>query len=613
MISGAPAGNTAPRIFAMKMKTALISLSVLSLAALGAGCSEGANGDSDFATGGGPVEGGGGGSVIGAGGGAVDGGGGGSVVGAGGGAIDGAGGGGVDGGGGGAVVGAGGGAIDGAGGAVDGAGGAVDGAGGAVDGVGGAVDGAGGSAPVDEPTLTTSNETEGWIEGDVTVGGSAATVTVNDTQTYQNWHGFGGSFNEKGWVALKALSQAERERAIRLLFSSTEGAGFTFGRIPIGASDYAHNDPDDPENGRYSLDDLPDGTTTDFEMNHFSLDRDRIDLIPYIKAALAVKPDIRFWGSPWSPPSWMTVKGPTEPSPGAAEFDMDGRAMRSEAEYLDAHALYLAKFVEEYEKEGIYVEAVHPQNEPGYAQNYPSCAWPNNLLTTYIANHLGPLFKSRLPDREIWLGTMSNPTSDSIVKDVMGNATAKAYVSGISLQWGMGDGNNPTTYASQYGVPIMQSEHKCGNYPWTTATYKSVAPNDYAYGEESWGLIKNWLQKGVNSYLAWNMVLDQTGRSIDTTRPWSQNSLLVADTSGTLKLTVTYYIFRHLAQYVEPGAVRVGTSGGDALAFKNPDGSIVTILHNAGNSASQQTLSVGGTMVQFQIPAKGWATVNWQG
>ncbi len=65
---------------------------------------------------------------------------------------------------------------------------------------------------------------------------------------------------------------------------------------------------------------------------------------------------------------------------------------------------------------------------------------------------------------------------------------------------------------------------------------------------------------------------------------------------------------------VEPslGAVRLGTQGGDALAFRNPDGSIVTVLYNSGGE-TQMTLSVGGQNLQFTVPGQGWATVNWQG
>lgn len=316
-----------------------------------------------------------------------------------------------------------------------------------------------------------------------------------------------------------------------------------------------------------------------------------------------MNPNLRFWASPWSPPPWMK------------DSNAYNRGnMKNDAQNLGAHALYLARFVEEYAAEGIVVEAVHPQNEPGYEQDYPSCRWSASQMTDYIANYLGPLFAQRLPNTEIWLGTMSNPTSSSIVDSVMGNGTARGYVKGIGLQWGMGDGNQPSTYASSYQVPVMQTEHKCGNYPWENGTDQSRAPNDHAYAEESWGFFTNWIRKSVNSYMAWNMVLDTIGLSLDEVRPWAQNALLAVDrNSSTLVVTPTYYVFRHLAQYVEPGAVRVEVQGGDALAFQNPDGSIVTVLFNSGQQVSNTTLAVAGTTLQFSIPARGWATVNWQG
>ena len=68
-------------------------------------------------------------------------------------------------------------------------------------------------------------------------------------------------------------------------------------------------------------------------------------------------------------------------------------------------------------------------------------------------------------------------------------------------------------------------------------------------------------------------------------------------------------MFRHLSPFVDPGAKRLTVTGGNALAFKNPDGSIVTVLYNSG-AATQVTLSVGGNMVQFEAPTNGWATVN---
>ena len=65
---------------------------------------------------------------------------------------------------------------------------------------------------------------------------------------------------------------------------------------------------------------------------------------------------------------------------------------------------------------------------------------------------------------------------------------------------------------------------------------------------------------------------------------------------------------------VDPGAVRLAVTGGDAVAFKNPDGSIVTVLFNSAAQAATTTVALGaGTTVQVQVPAQGWATINWKG
>jgi glucosylceramidase len=397
------------------------------------------------------------------------------------------------------------------------------------------------------------------------------------------------------------LDAATRDMAIRLLFSDADGAGFDWGRIPIGASDYALS--------RYTLAETP----NDLTMENFSIERDLQALIPYIKAAQAVKSDIKFWGSPWSPPAWMkdsnNINGTdADPSGNGATFESH---MLSDASILQAHALYFARFIEEYEAQGIPIDHVQPQNEPGYATRYPSCLWDAGLLGSFVGDYLGPTLASRNLSAGIWFGTLSNSdTYSGHINGLSGNAAQ--YVTGVGLQWNTI--NNVGTLASQ-GYLVMQTEHKCGNYPWETDTFNAnQPPNDHAYGEESWGLIKQWLEAGVHIYSAWNMVLDTQGQNLDEQRPWPQNALLAVDRgSSQLIVTPAYYVFRHLSQFVDPGAVRVGVSGGDALAFQNPDSSIVTVLYNSGAQASDTVLSVGGTTVQFSIPARGWATVNWEG
>ncbi len=85
--------------------------------------------------------------------------------------------------------------------------------------------------------------------------------------------------------------------------------------------------------------------------------------------------------------------------------------------------------------------------------------------------------------------------------------------------------------------------------------------------------------------------------------------MLVVDTSAKkLIVTPAYDVFRHLSQFVAPGAKVLATSGGDALSFKNPDGSLVAVLHNAG-SALTMTVALAGRRLQFAMPSDGWAIV----
>ena len=149
----------------------------------------------------------------------------------------------------------------------------------------------------------------------------------------------------------------------------------------------------------------------------FSIDRDKMRLIPYIKAAQAVKSNIRFWASPWSPPTWMKT-GPYNPNTGASHSNFDGGVMKSDDATLKAFALYLVKFVQAYAGEGINVEVVSPQNEPNYQQNYPSCHWDSATFVTFVGKYLGPALTSASLATKVMDGTLSNPSGDADIGQI---------------------------------------------------------------------------------------------------------------------------------------------------------------------------------------------------
>ena len=453
-----------------------------------------------------------------------------------------------------------------------------------------------------------------WTTATATTSTGTATVTVNDTSPAQKWDGFGGAFNEIGWNVL--TTTAMQTQAMTMLFSSTDGANFAWGRIPMGASDYATS--------RYTCDDTGTDVTpsssnrpaADTAMASFSLTRDGQKLIPYIKAAQQVNPNLRFWSSPWTPPVWLKTGWNSDSGTKKPSFFDGGSIVSGNSSYLTAYASYYSKFVMGYKAQGINIEVVSPQNEPGYQQNYPSCLWDSATYVSFIKT-LGAAMQPL--GVKVMLGTMSNNGDTSggvarkdtdIATDVLNDSTAAGYLSVAGAQWGVLDAVNSGT---KFGnLPIWATEHKCGNYPWNPSGYpaynSSKAPNDQAYGVESWGYISKAIRNGkVTAYNAWNMVLDSSGLGIDTTRDWKQDALLVAG-SGSVTATPAYYVFRHLSQYIQPGATVVGTTGGDAVAFKNADGSVVVAMYNSGSS-STYVVQIKGQKLSFTMPGTGWATV----
>ena len=259
----------------------------------------------------------------------------------------------------------------------------------------------------DRPGSCTSGPNAYWIAGTPTkVTSGTAGLIVDATTKYQRFDGFGGCFNEMGWDAMSVLSPADVTNALKLLFDARDGANFIYGRLPLGASDYSMS--------TYTLDD----TAGDFAMANFSIDRDRQMLIPYIKAAMQIRPDIHLWASPWIPSPWMKDSGGN---------------MKGDAQTQGAYAFYLARFVEEYGKEGLKIEAIHPQNEPGYA----SVKWTQALFINFFKTYLGPTFAQRNVPAEIWCGTMSAPTDGTWATALASDAAAMQYVKGFGLQWNL--------------------------------------------------------------------------------------------------------------------------------------------------------------------------------
>ena len=223
---------------------------------------------------------------------------------------------------------------------------------------------------VDKGSLSTThwdNDTDLYIEVDA----STRYQTLSQTP-------FGGCFNERGWEAMKDLSDEEKEAVIYSLFSE-EGLNLSAGRMALGNSDFSIN-------RSQSYDELPEGVETDYELNYFSIESDREYMLPYIEAAEKVRPSLPIWGSPWSPPSWMKNNKTIYGQHG------DNTIIWTD-EILKTYAQYFVKYVEAYRAEGHNVYMVMPQNEPTMNTAYSSCIWTGEQLNIFVRDYLYPAFR----------------------------------------------------------------------------------------------------------------------------------------------------------------------------------------------------------------------------
>jgi glucosylceramidase len=293
--------------------------------------------------------------------------------------------------------------------------------------------------------------------------------------------------------------------------------------------------------------------------------------------------------------------------------DFDGGAFRDEPGIYSAYALYLAKFVESYRAEGLGVFMVVPQNEPSQLTKYPSCDWTPKQYTTFIRDHLGPLFKSRNVPAAIYLGTINKGQWD--LTSVLQDRGALTYISGVALQWeGVRWGER--VRRDFPNLAIMQSETECGNNHWEPGYRPDRAPNDFAYASYTWRKFSEFLAAGSQSYMLWNMVLDEQGKNIDSGSPWPQNSAVVV-TRRDRRVTYTpmFWVTKHFSGMVDVGAHRVASHGRhrDHVAFINPDRTIVVNLMNSATTSVALRVAVGRKHYRVTLPAQSFATLRSPG
>jgi len=441
---------------------------------------------------------------------------------------------------------------------------------------------------------------------------------TEDGTVFRNW---GTCFNELGWDALNLLPAAERSDIMTRLFSPTGELRFTMGRIPINANDYARS--------WYSCDEV----AGDFSLKYFNIDRDKAMLIPYIKMALSENKSLKFWASPWCPPSWMKVNadypvrsdkryntmdsrkdyilyeggagnrddykaptGKTFPDPLAVTdyFIQDSR-------YLQTYADYFSRFVTAYANEGINISMVMYQNEAWSYTPYPGCAWTADGIIRFNTEYLAPTMKRDHPNVDVYFGTI-NTNRYNVIDQVLSDPRMPDTVKGIGLQWEGGQ-ILPVLRKKYPSYRYVQTESECG---WGSF--------DWAAAEHTFERINHYLGNGCEEYTFWNAILADDGVS---TWGWKQNSLIRVDSkTATAIYTPEYYAVRHCVSFIPQGSVILDCQSADKtkipiLIVKAPSGKIAVLAGNFNNEKRAVTVKIKDKYLNMKLLPHSFNSFAW--
>jgi glucosylceramidase len=412
------------------------------------------------------------------------------------------------------------------------------------------------------------------------------TIIVDDAAKYQQMDGFGASLTDSSaWLISQKLTASQRRQLLQMLFDPKKGIGLSMLRQPMGASDFALKD--------YTYDDMPQGQG-DPEMKHFSIDHDREQIIPILREAVALNPNLKIIASPWSPPGWMKTSASR----------IQGRLLPAAYAPL---AKYFVRYVQAYEAAGVPIYAVTVQNEPlNIPDDYPGMGMSAEEQANFIREDLGPAFRGAGIKAKILTFDHNWDLIDFPIK-VLSDKQAAGFIAGIAIH----------CYG---GSPTAQTELH-NRFPDKDIWLTECSGGEWQKGrllEEQARLVisitRNWA-KGV---ILWNLALNQNHQPFLGGCKTCRGVITIDDsvTPSQIIPTLDFTALGHASKFVTPGAYRIDSSTFEqerleSVAFRNADGSIVVVVLNGGNSAVTFNLNWKGKYASYHLDRAGVATFRW--
>ena len=434
-------------------------------------------------------------------------------------------------------------------------------------------------------------------------------INVDDAVRYQQFSGVGAAMTDSSaWLLDYELPADRRLALMQALFGNlglpnalgVPAIHLNFLRVAIGSSGAM------TVGAPYSYDDMPPGQT-DSDLSNFSIAHDTSYLIPALQQALAINPGLEILANPWSPPAWMKSND---------SFDNLGGSGTLLPSAYRPLADYIVKFIQAYERLGIPIDEVTPQNEPssgGSGTPYPGLTLPEADEDQFISQNLKPALQA------VGLNTKIYATDH--------NWDRQAYANGVATGASAGDLAG-IAWHCYFGTPAVMSQMQ-QSAPSLDQIVDECSPELRSFETPEFLIssLRNW----ARVVSVWSVALDPGGGPIQAANdcPRCTGPVTINEQTQAVTFRPEYYQLGQVSAFVAPGAQRIAstssvgyglnpsgvetiTPGLDDVAFLNPDGSKVLVAYNNSRAPISFDVESDGRHFTYTIPARAMTTFTWR-
>jgi O-glycosyl hydrolase len=286
--------------------------------------------------------------------------------------------------------------------------------------------------------------------------------------------------------------------------------------------------------------------------------------------------NVKYICSSWSPPAWMKYNNSVS--------GLDASTNKLKPEHYDDYANVVKTYLDAV-KAGCNIDyyAVSLQNEPAFPEPYWSCVYTPTEYRDMI-KVAGPIIHAAHPNIKIFgaehmltnWGTFEGPLmQDAASRAQMGAFAVHGYndgvhpepTSGAATNW-----NRAAMNAGSVGLPLWMTETSGYSHNWSGAMNLA----EMIYAALKYGKLAAWVWWTISG-----------GNDPE--------HIMVGENPTEL-----YYVHKHYARYIRPGAKMIGATSDDNLVFSvafhhDANNTLSLVLINANTSSREVTLTGHGS------------------